>query len=237
MFKEKVNLMLVQGLRKHVILTAMATLQVDADGNRIETDILISGYLRQDIENQLEMMIPPEIKGLCFQYWFIKVCDECKDDAEFAGQTVKRMVKNQHLTIYGRHSVQKGLFEWRLMVKSVNSGICIGIIEDKDEYLKKHIKNYNYDLYGYGCWWYPDGTVSEESYREYKVFTKTFQDKLTGKRTMQDVIVGIKINMEKKKISYSIDGDEYIDAPITLTRDKYRLAVSLFSVNDQIELL
>ena len=36
---------------------------------------------------------------------------------------------------------------------------------------------------------------------------------------------------------YSIDGDDFVDAPVTLEKYEYRLAVSLMSYNDEIELL
>ena len=54
---------------------------------------------------------------------------------------------------------------------------------------------------------------------------------------MKDVIVGMKVNMDKKKISYWIDAEDYIEASITLDKDQYRLAVSLWSNDDQIALL
>ena len=224
----------------------MAALQVDVNGNRIKTDILTSGYLRQDIENEFKISIPSEIRGLCFEFWFIKVCDEWDksyhaentDIVEFNGQIAKRKigVSSIYVTLYGSHSAKSGEYEWRLNIKSVGeAGICIGVIEDEEENLKKHHKDFDYDLYGYGCWWFADGSVSAQDNMSRKVFTKSFRRNHAF--VMNDVIIGIKINIETKKISYSIDGDDYIEAPLTLTKDKYRLAVTLFNLGDEIELL
>ena len=80
----------------------MSTFQVNSKGNRIKTDILIAGYLRQDIEDSLKMLIPSEIKALCFVYWFIKICDEWDESytdirdeqyVEFSGQIVKKLLQ------------------------------------------------------------------------------------------------------------------------------------------------
>ena len=48
----------------------------DCNGKRIKTDILTAGYLREEIENKYKISIPSEIKRLCFDYWFINICDE-----------------------------------------------------------------------------------------------------------------------------------------------------------------
>ena len=113
-------------------------------------------------------------------------------------------------------------------------GICIGIIEAKDEYLKKHMYDIDYDIPGYGCWWFVDGCVSSKDHHQETKFTKSF---VHEDYCLRDVVVGMKVNMETKKISYSIDGDDYVDAPIDLERDKYRLAVTLLSTDDEVQLL
>ena len=45
----------------------MAFHSIDAQGNIIMTDILVSGYIRQDIEPRTNQNIPPELYGSCFE--------------------------------------------------------------------------------------------------------------------------------------------------------------------------
>ena len=80
----------------------MSSLQVDHNGNRIKTDILTSGYLRGEIETRYEILIPSEIKQLCFDFWLINICDEWDKTmyndtrVEMDGQTVK-MICNKEI--------------------------------------------------------------------------------------------------------------------------------------------
>ena len=53
----------------------MESFTVDSHGKRIKTDILVCGYVR-DMMNEYKLEIPDEIIGLCFLFWFIKVCDQ-----------------------------------------------------------------------------------------------------------------------------------------------------------------
>ena len=77
----------------------MSTLQVDHNGNRIRTDILICGYLREEIEDKLKILIPSEIQKLCFVYWFIDICDEW----DIASHTKKKIaVDKQTITTIER---------------------------------------------------------------------------------------------------------------------------------------
>ena len=222
----------------------MASFQKDSNGNRIKTDILTLGYFRQDIENQLEISIPSEIKGLCFDYWFIKVCDEWdklyltrnEDRIVVKDQIAKKMTLRSYddngSTIYGCHIIHSGEWEWLMKINCSNRNICIGIIEDNDQYLKDHTSNFDYDINGYGCWWFPDGSVSAKGIGR-PHFTKKFQ-----RFAMKNIIVGMKVNMTTKKLGYSIDGDDYVEVPrLTLDKGKYRLAVTLFDLDDTIELL
>ena len=49
---------------------------VDKEGNRIKTNVLTSGYLRQEMENIHKILILSDLKKLCFQYWFMNICDQ-----------------------------------------------------------------------------------------------------------------------------------------------------------------
>ena len=50
--------------------------QVDRNNNKIKSDILVSGYIREAIQQELDLKIPSEITKLCFIFWFIKPCDK-----------------------------------------------------------------------------------------------------------------------------------------------------------------
>ena len=57
----------------------MASPTFDKSGNKIVSDILVYGYIHQDIEPTLSKQIPNELKDLCFIYWLYKACDSWCD--------------------------------------------------------------------------------------------------------------------------------------------------------------
>ena len=48
--------------------------QFNEDNNRIETDILTTGYIRQIVEMIHKLSIPMDIKDLCFNFWYLAKC-------------------------------------------------------------------------------------------------------------------------------------------------------------------
>ena len=58
---------------------------VDGDGNRITTDILVEGYIRENAK-KYNVLIPLDINTICFLFWLIKICDEW--DKEFLAEGV-----------------------------------------------------------------------------------------------------------------------------------------------------
>ena len=219
----------------------MTALQVDSNGNRIKTDILTAGYVRQEVENKHKVVIPKEIKGLCFEFWFIDYCDEWdanynEDNVEFKGQIAK-LIKNSVTTIYGSNVNvnQQNEYEWKLALKMEDTNkyrveTYIGIIEDETEYLTDNFKTFNYDLDDQGCWLCTDGYFSNKG-KEKRIIEPIDPSK------QDKVEIGIKIDLNTKQIYYSIDENDYILAPYTLKHNKYRLAVTLTSIDVQVELL
>ena len=68
----------------------MASFPVDANGQRIKTDILVAGFIK-DAMSEHKLEIPDEIIGLCFLFCFIKVCDQwdrslCHETIEIDGE-------------------------------------------------------------------------------------------------------------------------------------------------------
>lgn len=53
----------------------MEPFTIDKDGCRIMTDILVTGYIRNHM-NEYNVDIPGEIIGLCCMFWFIAISDE-----------------------------------------------------------------------------------------------------------------------------------------------------------------
>ena len=115
----------------------MASITVDQCGIRIKTDVLTSGYLRQEIERIYKILIPSEIKQLCFDYWFINICDEwdvelCKHErVEIDAQTVKtanKTTQHDNRNVFGCCKVSSGQFVWKLLLRKVIGFISIGVI-------------------------------------------------------------------------------------------------------------
>ena len=92
----------------------MAQLAVDAEGKRIKTDILVSGYIKK-IATNCALLIPVEINKICFDFWFIQICDEWDDQylsegVIIDGEIVKHTNDCDVVSIYGCHSIVKGLY-------------------------------------------------------------------------------------------------------------------------------
>ena len=211
----------------------MSTFTVDKNGNRIKTDILIYGYLRQEIEKLYKILIPSEIKQLCFEYWFINICDEwdiklCKHKSiEFNGQTVRCIDPVSPRNIYGCHCVSSGEFVWKLNLKKVGiKGIIIGIVEH--DQCEKYLDDGYYVAGGYGACWYSKNGILYDSSRKFKKFANDFKDVM-----IENVYVEIKIDMNETSLYFAIDGDEFKKAPYALKKDaSYRLAVSFYQNED-----
>ena len=221
----------------------MATVACDKDGNRIMTDILTLGYLRQEIETTHKILIPSEIKQLCFDYWFINICDQWDVESskkkneefiEFDGQIAKRVKKKGHrlCLVYGLQSISSGEFEWRLNLKTVSQKeIAIGVIYDKDSILDEWTHG-GFATKGYGMYWYSGGCIMDDS-TESPAFGPVFQNQV------ENFYVSMKINLDELSVYYAFDREEFKKAPCTLSKDEaYRLVI-IFGNNDldEVELM
>ena len=222
----------------------MSTVAVDKNGKLIKSDILTSGYIRQEIENVYEISIPTAIAKLCFDYWFINICDQwdielCKhQNLQFNEQIVKYIDGPSFRNIYGCHSVSSGQFEWRLNLKKIgDKGIYVGIIHD--DKLNDYLESGHYVGDGYGAAWHSkSGCLFDSSVRFPKL-----SDEFKG--IIENVYMKIKIDLDERSVYYSIDGDEYKKAPYTLDKNKsVRLVVTFnkrrrrkYDKDDEVELL
>ena len=211
-------------------------LQVDATGLRIRTDILSGGYIRQEIEKQSNLLIPSEIKQLCFEYWFINVCDEWEgkilsDSYKINGQCIKLTkfsFTGDTPSAYGRHIVRSGRFSWQIRFNTDIPWICLGVIEADDELLKKHTNDGQHDNQDYGgsFWngaqWYSKGRRGEP-----------YGCRCCSKN---DIII-ITLDMDKHTISYKINDKDYGVASDQMKKDKYRLVINCGSADIELELI
>ena len=115
----------------------MSLFNVDAEGKRIETDILVTGYIR-DSSKEYKILIPEDISKICFVFWFITVTDEwdrqyLAEGVEINEQTAHLKISNM-VSIYGSLGVDK-IYSWKLRLITDTKWINIGIIEDNPSVL------------------------------------------------------------------------------------------------------
>ena len=145
----------------------MPSFSVDSTGQRIRTDILVTGYAR-DVMNKFQIAIPDEIIGLCFLFWFITISDEFDESlsnsqwVDIDGSCAK-LNDNYECgrrgiwccTVFGSQIVKSGVFKWCLKFKTEINWSCIGIVIDKKEELEKNKHNNDYGRHaGSGCFWF-----------------------------------------------------------------------------------
>ena len=212
----------------------MSKITVDKQGNRIMTDILTFGYLRQEIEKIHKILIPSEIKQLCFDYWFLNICDQWDtkssehDDIELDGQVIKSQCtwNDNWWNVFGCHSVSSGHFVWRLLFrfKDGTAACHIGIINvDKAEENPKYA---GYPVHGHGvCWNILKGDFYDEDY--FKNGISSIKKIKDLESQIKNIYIEMKIDLEERSLYYAIN-DEEIKAPYQLKENtSFRLIVTM----------
>ena len=205
----------------------MSTLAVDAEGNRIETDILVCGYIREKSE-QYRLSIPGDINSICFLFWLIKVCDQW--DSKYAskyikidGHVVESIKDVQYTSVYGCHCIDKGTHTWEMEVNQIGGQfLLIGLIEDEPNILEKSKKSAEY-VRGHGCVlyindgkFYRGSTTSGNPYISTSVFgSKNYRIQMT-------------LDMDNHKLCYAVNGKDYGVATNELDKQRYRMVVTFF---------
>ena len=213
----------------------MSSVVVDKDGKRIDANILTAGYIRQQIEIVNKLLIPEDIKNLCFIYWYIASCDTwntqfSNSHFEIHSQNLKIKALNEHSTAYGNHAVSSGVFSWKLRFNKQTDWFCVGIIEDNDELLKKHVSDNDYDLTDYGCFFFYSGVFF------YRGGIKGYGEKFTNK----DDEITVILDMDEKRVALEINGKSYGfagDEHDKMEKDSYRLVVTAYDQGADVELL
>ena len=126
-------------------MSSQSMINVDSNGDRLKTNILISGYLR-NCGKKYGLLIPDDMTSICFEYRLIEVCDvwDTKYNANLIDSQTVTFQQN-YSSVYGTHSVGQGIYSWQLKFKSDNVSLRIGIIEDDEDMLLKYS---NTSLYG-----------------------------------------------------------------------------------------
>ena len=125
----------------------MASFAVDSNGKRIETNILVSGYIR-NVGKEYKLLIPQDINSVCFDYWLIKVCDEWDTkyapENEINGQIIQ-LKRERLLSVYGKQSVNEGSYLWQIRFNTDIEWFCVGVIVDDEDILDTYRNSNFYD--------------------------------------------------------------------------------------------
>ena len=214
-------------------------LAIDANGNRILTDILVSGYIREHMKKYIDLSIPNEIINLLFLFWFVNICDTWDKLSSYSffdinGAVLKLNKKENEdcaflCSAFGYQTVENGIFEWKIKFNTRIEWICIGIIPDYKQSLEKDVtdNNYGFSESGGGCFLLSvNGAIYHGSSMGY---CPIFHDK--------DTIITVILDMDNNTLSYKINDQDHGVAWDAIKHKKYRLAVTMRDDSDEIEFL
>ena len=132
------------------------------------------------------------------------------------------------VSIYGKKSIDKENYSWKLKLKNEIDWICIGVIEDNPQILKEYLNSNQFYsaadpvggfLFGDGYWCYK-GQINDYCVR--------FQD--------EDTVITMRLDMDTHSIAYQVNDKDYGVACKEMNKSKYRLVVVVYD-NDSIQLL
>ena len=222
----------------------MASFNVDSNGKRIKTDILVCGYIRH-IMNNHKLQVPDEITGLCYLFWLIQVCDVwdkslCSVNVEIAGSCA-RLSDGEMTTLFGMQNVKIGTFKWHLRLKTKINWGCIGIIKDDKQYIEQNKCDNEYGFEtGCGCFLFlfEDEDDHEENGALWfdDVENRNYANNPTSE---PGTIIEITLNMDDHTIKYKINDTEYKTVKIESLSSEigYKLAITIDAEGDEIELI
>ena len=212
----------------------MSSATVDVEGNRVITDVLVAGYTHETT-NMYDLVIPNEIVGIIFIFWFIDACDQwdqsfCHESVDFYSRCVK-MTDEGVFSIFGMKSVKSGIFEWELEFKTYVTRGAVGLIQDSPEILRKYHKSDNFAMHGDGIALFGGtGSLCGNGFMGARhEYCPRFPKK--------DTLIVITLNMKKMTISYRINDTQYEAVGIPESMNGYRLAVMIDNIGAEIELL
>ena len=211
----------------------------DAHGNRVKTDILVAGYVRDGTGN-VTVDIPVDIIQICFTFWFIDICDQwdkslCNehvmidrdtlpsDDGQYTDSSY------DHRWGFGTEVIEHGTFKWRFRSDANMRYINVGVIPDISELIKDlNIESKSKEASDKGLFYIlnENGDVYHHCNNKYCV---SLSD--------QDTMIIMSLDMHQRTMSFVIDDHDYGWAYRKLAEKKYRLCVRFGSAKQEIELL
>lgn len=215
-------------------------LSFDSNGGRIQTDILVCGYIDNAMK-EYNIEIPDEIIGLCFLFWLIKICDDwdqslCDMDYFDIDGPCAKLNSFKYCTLFGTRVVKTGIFNWRIKLNTKISWGCIGVIVNKE----KEIENNKYNnRYGKekecGCFLFIAGSSKGALFIAGEPLDIFYSDPPGDQGTVIEMI----LNMDKKTVQYKVNDQECDEREIGFLSSEigYRFAVTVHSEGDEVELM
>ena len=190
-------------------------------------NILVNGYVR-NASRECNVPIVDDITNIIFMYWFVDQWDVSWLDPVISlnNQTIT-MTKQKLTSLYGVKNIGTGSFEWKIRFNTKMCWYYIGIVIDDEKALKQNG----------GLWDEGNGVLLDaagilfHSISRYEEYYS--RDGFYGKYT----IVAMKLNMDKRTISYTFNGKYGKAIPIKLLGNKCRLHVMLLNKGSSITLL
>eukprot|EP01084_Bolivina_argentea_P070706 128572_1 len=186
---------------------------------RVHTDILIAGYMRQVIERMYQIFIPSEIKNLCFDYWYIPVCDTWNRQFTHSCLQINQQILQVNLVKphydfedefyfsgFGDKIISScQIHTWRLRITGQVRWFRIGVIKNDETTLKQRVAHYDYDLDN-GCWLAETGEICGYS----GCGSNCYIDAMSGIGTEDDdILMMIRVDLNKYRVSYKINDKDY----------------------------
>lgn len=184
----------------------MSTSSVVVDGSdNVTTEILVAGYTRETIET-FKIVMPNEIIGVIFMFWFIDIGDEWDQSLSHEAVTIvgqcAKLTRRIFSLIYGRLSVASGIYEWRSKFRTGVNYCFIGIIHDDQQKLIKNRNTRVWSLTG-------DGTALHTGGSLYLGSLISICDGYSDTFMAKDTIISMTLNMDEKTIAYKINDKQY----------------------------
>lgn len=207
---------------------------VDAQRQRFEHDLLVIGWIKNEIERKYNhLKVPFALKQLCYRFWLIKVSDKW-DIEQYDKQRISvhddgsiTAKKIYACSIYGKHQVDIGRkYIWTLKMNkwccgwsSIVAQPYIGIIKSDIKLLKKcetMVPKGN-SAYGWGA---SKAKIDGQ---------KAYESISYGEKCIKpNDIIEMSLDLQNMTLSYKINGNDYGVAFKDIDPCSYRLFVSFY---------
>ena len=220
----------------------MASFSVDSNGQRIKTNILVSGFIK-NIMNEHKLDIPDDIIGVCFLFWLIKTCDAwdqslCHESVNIDGSCAMMSDDSECCTLFGTQTVESGVFKWYLKLATKIKWACIGIIKNEKRIIEDNKCNNEYGFEkGCGCFFLLSRSPIANGLLMFD--GQEIVDYAANPCCDKGTIIEMTLNMDQKTIKYEVNDKHFHTTKIKSLSIEfgYRLAVTFINKGYGIELL